>query len=245
MEITREKIGQLDCVLVQHPTMIEPEAIVVLCHGFGAPGQDLVPIAAELVQTRPEAAKALFVFPAAPLELDPDFDGRAWWMIDVERLQYLMAIGQTREMRNANPPELKECREMLTGLIEQLKVRWRLPSSRMIVGGFSQGSMLTTEVALHYPERLGGLIVWSGALICEEDWKAAATKQQPLNVIQTHGRHDIILSHAGALDLKTMLDQAGHHVKFRDFNGPHTIPLEGIELAADLIADCLAETQPA
>jgi predicted esterase len=103
--------------------------------------------------------------------------------------------------------------------------------------------MLATDVALHYPEMLGGLIIWSGALICESNWKSTAEKQQKLAIVQTHGRQDMILSHAGALDLKSMLQTAGHQVLFLDFDGPHTIPTEGLEMAAELIADCIKQTQ--
>ena len=49
--------------------------IVVLVHGFGAPGDDLVPLADEI--SAPAGTR--FVFPAAPLSLGPD--SRAWWMI--------------------------------------------------------------------------------------------------------------------------------------------------------------------
>lgn len=236
MNISREKIGKLNCLLVKRTDLKKPYAVVILCHGFGAPGQDLVPLGAELADQNEAASEVLYIFPAAPHELDFGYEARAWWMIDIERLQYLMAIGETREMRNADPPELPECRALIGELIEAVRQKYDLPSNRVIVGGFSQGSMLATDVALHYPHKLAGLIVWSGALICESAWKAAAEKQAKLKIVQTHGRQDMILSLSGALDLKSMLENSGHDVRFHQFNGPHTIPMEGIVMAAELIA---------
>jgi phospholipase/carboxylesterase len=237
MKIDRLKIAKLDCILAPPPSGNPPKVVVILCHGFGAPGHDLVSLGMELSRSDLGTDQGLFVFPAAPLELDPTFDGRAWWMIDVGRLQYLMAIGETRQMRNVHPPELPACRRQIFEIIEWAKSKYGLPSDKIIVGGFSQGAMLMTDVALNYSDPLGGLIVWSGALICEEDWKNSAEKQAPLKIVQTHGSEDMILSLEGALDLRAMLQQAGHQVHFFEFEGPHTIPMEGINLAAELIAE--------
>src|SRR5438552_18316161 len=55
--------------------------VIVLLHGFGAPGDDLVPLAEVFAHGLPGVR---WVFPAAPLELPMGFgDARAWWMIDM------------------------------------------------------------------------------------------------------------------------------------------------------------------
>lgn len=238
MKNTKLKIGQLDCILVPPPGGQAPKAVVILCHGFGAPGHDLASLGIEFSHSVGGTDQALYIFPAAPMELDPTFDGRAWWMIDVGRLQYLMATGETRQMRNVHPPELPGCRQQIFEIIDWAKTSYGLTSDRIVVGGFSQGAMLTTDVALNYSEQLGGLIIWSGALICEDEWKSSATKKSPLKIVQSHGSEDMILSLDGAKDLRSMLQKAGHQVRFIEFDGPHTIPMEGIELAGQLIAEC-------
>ncbi len=83
-------LGGLSCrVLQQASPGASLELAVVLCHGFGAPGDDLVSLAPEILRARPELAqKVRFVFPEAPLSLAGQGygGGRAWWPLDVQRL---------------------------------------------------------------------------------------------------------------------------------------------------------------
>jgi phospholipase/carboxylesterase len=238
---TRQEIGELECVIVRDSKVETPAAAIILCHGFGAPSTDLVSLGSELIGADPRFAKAVFIFPGAPLKLDPMFDARAWWMIDVEKIQQLMERGETREMRSASPAQLPLCREAIIQVIEFAREEYSLKADQIVVGGFSQGSMLATDVALHHEEPLGGVIIWSGALINEPVWQECAQQQKQLRIVQTHGRIDPILPIEGAEALREMLDNAGHLVAYREFNGPHTIPMEGLQLAAQLIADVVGD----
>ncbi len=212
-----------------------PDAIVILCHGFGAGGSDLVPCTAELIGTDDRLKNVLFVFPAAPIELDPMMDSRAWWPLDMEKFQQMMLSGETRDLRGESPVELPECRRMISAIIDSVCSGFGLSADKVVVGGFSQGSMLATDVALHHGEPLGGLIVWSGALLCESEWIAAATAHAPITVYQSHGKTDPILSFSGAELLREMLVAHGHQVEFDEFPGEHTIPAVAIEGAKKLI----------
>lgn len=238
---TKQQIGDLECVIVCDSENTNPAAAIILCHGFGAPGTDLVSLGNELITADRDLAKAVFIFPAAPLQLDPSFDARAWWMIDIEKIQQLMVAGQAREMSKTSPDRLPLCREAIVQVIEFARKQFSLQASQIVVGGFSQGSMLATDVALHYPEPLGGLIVWSGALINEVVWKERAKQQHSLKIVQTHGRLDPILPIDGAKSLRDLLTGAGHRVAYHEFDGPHTIPMEGLQLAAQLIAGVVEE----
>ncbi len=234
---TKQTIGDLECVVVTASENAKPTAAVILCHGFGASSTDLVSIANELMDADPRLENAAYIFPGAPLELDPMFESRAWWMIDIEKIQRLMEQGQTREMRKESPDRLPACRAMIEQVIAFAKSEYSLAAKQIIVGGFSQGAMLATDVALHHEEPLGGLIVWSGALINETVWKPQAQKQTSMPVIQSHGSIDPILPVAGAHDLRDMLMGAGHKVRYFEFRGPHTITVDGLRPTAQLIVD--------
>lgn len=238
---TRQQIGELECVIVRDSEIETPGTTIILCHGFGAPATDLVSLGTELIDADPRFSKAVFIFPGAPLKLDPMFDARAWWMIDVEKIQQLMERGKTREMKRTSPERLPVCREAITQVIEFAKEEYSMRANQIVVGGFSQGAMLSTDVALHYQEPLGGLIIWSGALINEPVWQEFAERQQQLRIVQTHGRIDPILPIEGAESLRELLKSAGHQVAYHEFNGPHTIPMEGLQLAAQLIADVVGD----
>ena len=234
---TKEKLGNLECVVAKDSNNTAPKACVILCHGFGAPSTDLVSLSEAFMGAGEPLQDCVYVFPAAPIEMDPLFDSRAWWMIDIEKIQRLMMDGETREMKSSSPEELPGCRNDLIKVIDHCRVNFDLPASKIVIGGFSQGSMLSTDVALHYPEPLGGLIVWSGSLINETVWLEKMKSQSSLNVIQSHGRVDPILPMLGAEDLRDALVEAGHKVRFHDFQGEHSIPMEAIELAVQLIKE--------
>src|ERR1700679_75351 len=77
--------------------------VVVLLHGFGAPGDDLVALGRAL--RVPEGTR--FVFPEAPLELGAGYmSGRAWWMIDIAGFQRSIERGEIRDLSNDSPEGL-------------------------------------------------------------------------------------------------------------------------------------------
>lgn len=230
-------LGDLECVIVKDPDCEKPKAAVILCHGFGAPPNDLFSLAQAFMANEGPLQNLVYVFPAAPIELDPLFDARAWWMIDMEKIQQLMMNGETRELKGTSPEELPKRRIALTKVIDHCRVDYDLPASKIVIGGFSQGAMLSTDVALNYPEPLGGLIVWSGSLINESAWTEKSKAQSGLKIVQSHGRIDPILPMSGAEDLRDMLKDSGHTVQFCEFDGQHSIPMEAIELATELIKE--------
>jgi phospholipase/carboxylesterase len=240
----REQIGGLNCIVNEPANGQKPEAIAVLCHGFGAPGTDLVPLGDVLVDRMgAEGDRVQFVFPAAPLSLDslgiPG--GRAWWPIDMIKLQMAMATGEFRELRTESPELLPEMNGLLTQLAAELCERTQLPKTQLILGGFSQGAMLSTDAALRMQERPGGLVVWSGTLLDETAWTEVAAHGTSLQVVQSHAVDDAILPYAGAEALRDMLTAAGHTVDFQRFRGGHSIPEPAIRAAARLIAETVSQ----
>jgi phospholipase/carboxylesterase len=218
-----------------------PELVVVLCHGFGAPGDDLVSLAPELAKARPSlAGRVRFVFPEAPLSLDDvPFGGRAWWPIDMMQLQRRLAEGTVSVMANESPPGLAEARRALVSLLEAVQAQTKLPMSRVVVGGFSQGAMLTTDTALRLDEAPAALAILSGTLLSAEQWRALAPRRAGLDVVQTHGTHDPLLPFAGAELLRDLLAHAGLRVRFTSFRGGHGIDGSVVEALAAVLAEKL------
>ncbi|HYO53190.1 phospholipase [Archangium sp.] len=231
------RLGELQCqVLDAIPEGAGPELAVVLCHGFGAPATDLVPLALELVGLKPELGpKVRFVFPAAPLSLSAMGmpHARAWFNLPQEVL-----MGQERNWDRfaASTPEgLAQARRGVMSLLSELSAATKLPYGRIVLGGFSQGGMVTTDVALRLEEAPAGLCVLSGALICQDEWKQRAEKRKGLPVLQSHGRYDDILAFAQAERLRDLLTNAGLPVEFILFNGPHTIAPEVLGRMAEFL----------
>ena len=223
---------------------VSPKLVVILCHGFGAPGTDLVGLGPELLDSHVSIAGAVqFIFPEAPLSLDGvGMSGaRAWWQLDMERLLAAAQGGTFRDLRNDRPDGLPEAREKLMALIDEVRERTGLPMSRIVLGGFSQGSMLATDVALRLAEPPAYLCVWSGTLLSEDVWRELAAKRGPLNVLQSHGRHDPILPFEAAIWLREMFDESGFDVDFIEFPGIHTIPHPALVSFAQIL-DRLSRT---
>jgi phospholipase/carboxylesterase len=241
MNLKTEKIGGLDCTIVDAlPAGKAPTQIVVLCHGFGAPATDLVPLGPELLHlNRNLAGKVRFIFPAAPLSLDSlGMPGsRAWWPLDVEKVTRAYMTGEYRELRNEMPPGLPEARQLLTKLIDEVAQQAEVPQSAFVLGGFSQGAMIMTDVALRLTTAPSALCVLSGTMLMEDEWSDLASKRGPMRVLQSHGKQDPILPFAAAEWLRELFVAAGFDVDFIPFQGPHTIPASAMERMADMLEE--------
>ena len=232
-------LGGLKCRIVDRlPEGQAPQLVTVLCHGFGASGDDLVPIGAELLNLNPGlSSKVRFIFPEAPLSLDEFgmYGARAWWPLDIAKLNAAIATGEFRDLRNDLPDELPQSRQMLMDMITEVSQQTGLPVSRFVLGGFSQGAMLATDVALRLPEPPAALCIWSGTLLCEEIWKELAAKRGPLTVLQSHGRQDPLLPFKAAIWLRDIMMESNFDVDFVEFDGVHTIPFEAMQRFAAVL----------
>ncbi|MEJ7603769.1 MAG: alpha/beta fold hydrolase, partial [Kofleriaceae bacterium] len=192
---------------------------VVLLHGFGAPGDDLVSLASMI------DARARFVFPEAPLELGGVYgDSRAWWLLDLERLEDELRRGIPRDRRSEIPDGLPAAREHVCRLLDQLEARYSVTPDKLVLGGFSQGAMLALDVALHRPVPPSGLILMSGTLVAESEWQPRMASLRGIPVLLSHGRADGLLPFSIAEVLRDRLTAAGAEVDFHPFIGGHEIP---------------------
>lgn len=221
------RLGGLESLVIGAPGTTSPSVAVILLHGYGAPGDDLAPIASELLQTDAAIRESvLFYVPQAILGLEDVGlpDGRAWWPLDMNRLVLAAQLGRWNELRRELPEGLNVAREALFEYIEAIREETELPLRRFVLAGFSQGAMLCTDAALHLEESIGALCLASGSLIAEQEWASLIEKHAPLDVLMSHGRQDPILPFAGSQALYDLFVHHGHRVEFLPFSGGHTIP---------------------
>jgi phospholipase/carboxylesterase len=244
--LERKVWGKLDSILIA-PRGKNPAALVVLCHGFGAPGTDLVPLAEEIVPLLPEGDSfPAFLIPAAPMDLEDSHGmpgARAWWLINMAKLAELSAVDNLDALRNEIPPGIDEARGALEDCIEACLSDKQWSATPLVLGGFSQGAMLSVDTAIR-SHRISpvALIVWSGALICESSWKQAfETRPRNFQVFQSHGRQDMILPVSTGRSLLGFLRELALPIEYSEFYGPHTIATESLEGAAKLLANILQQ----
>lgn len=231
-----QRIGDLDYAIVKSDEA--PKAIGILCHGFGAPGDDLVGLAPDLLQARAGTEPVELIFPSAILSLaDEGFaDGRAWWRLSIQRLLAMMELGQYELIRQESPPGIDEARSALSQLVADALTRTGLSSEHLLLGGFSQGAMVAMECACSGMESApGAMALFSCCLIRERQWRAGVGKLSGTKILQSHGEQDPILPLRTGLWLRDLLIENGCHVDFLQFPGPHTISWEAIEGTAKLL----------
>lgn len=127
-----------------------PRQLVVILHGYGADGSDLISLGEPWRQALPEA---LFVAPDGP-EPCADFpSGRQWFPVTVEMLQ----TGRLEGVRRAAP--------LVRDHLAELWAKTGLDPARTVLTGFSQGAMMALHVGLGLPQALAGIVAFSGAFI--------------------------------------------------------------------------------
>jgi phospholipase/carboxylesterase len=238
--LVNHRYGQLNTHLITAEP--QPELAVIFCHGFGAPSDDLVSVGAQLLRQFPALLDTVeMIFPEAPISLESfGFpQGRAWWPLDLERLSAMSGERDFEQMSHEVPSELPTSRELLIELIDAVRRRHNLSMKQIVVGGFSQGAMLATDVALHLETPPGGLVIWSGALISKDDWNQCAPRLKGVPIFQSHGRHDPILNFKTGTWVRNLLLDHGANLNFFGFDGEHTIPMEAITATGELLTSLL------
>lgn len=197
---------------------------VVLLHGFGAAGDDLVSLARALRQPRTR-----YVVPAGLLEAPGGAGGRAWWMLGKRKPSY-----DEHEELLVPSDALIAARQAVQGVLSTIRERYA--PEALFIAGFSQGAMLALDVAAHKASGIDRVAVLSGAL--PQHTSAALGKpasKRPL-VFVSHGREDRVLRFAGAEHLVHRLEASGHTVTFQPFAGGHEIPEETSAALRDFFA---------
>jgi phospholipase/carboxylesterase len=231
----RVRLANLDVILSGGPDREGGGTgpMLVLMHGYGAPGDDLVPLARQLAVD----PSVRFAFPAAPhvLELGLGGSGRAWWQLDMVELQRAVMSNDLEALKSRVPEGLSEARAAIDGLLDGLEQEHAMRREQLVLGGFSQGAMLATDVALRAERPPAALAILSGSLIAQAEWLPLMKARASMPVLQSHGRSDPVLSFQLAEALRQELTAAGASVEFIAFNGGHGIPDGAVDALAKLM----------
>jgi phospholipase/carboxylesterase len=213
--------------------------LVLLLHGFGAPGDDLVALADVLHVP----AGTRFVFPEGPLSLSfGPRDARAWWLIDMARIEADRAAGRVRDLSQDIPKGLAPARENMLTFLKEVEQNFGADPRKTILGGFSQGAMLSCDALLHTDRPYAGLIQLSGNMLALPVWGPLMPKRKGLPVFQSHGMQDEILPYVGGERLREALSKSGLDVEWHSFRGGHEIPRAVLQRLGLFITKAVART---
>jgi phospholipase/carboxylesterase len=190
-----------------------PVASVILLHGLGADGWDFVPIANEL--GLPDSTPVRFVFPHAPLRpvtVNAGYVMRAWY--DIKSF--------TPEGR-ADAAGLAESVRRVDEYLRR-EVALGVPSSRIVLAGFSQGGAVALTAGLRYPERLAGLLALSTylpfpATLAAE--RSAANAAVP--ILMCHGGMDPVVPIALGVEARDVLESQDYPVEWHEYPMQHEV----------------------
>lgn len=208
------EIAGLRVVSVGDPD--EARQVVVLLHGFAMEPRDLSPFAHSL------GAPAWFLFPEAPLAAEPR--GRAWWHIDAKLRDQALLQGP-RDFAGQHPPDLAAARAQLLSLVTSLAPR--IGARSFVLGGFSQGAMLTCDCVLRSTFPLSAMVLLSGSRIAFDEWEPLlpSGRLRGLPTLVAHGQADADLAFDAGTALRDCLTAAGVELTWQPFEQGHEIPL--------------------
>ena len=216
-----QKIGDLQCLDVNASNSSESKTVLVLFHGFGADAFDLQTLSDVLATPGLQR----FVFPQGFLEvpIGPGWTGRAWWPIRAqvfEDWQKQSLKGEAPDLSAYHPEGLDLARSKAIKMLQALQSQ----GNQLIVGGFSQGAMLATDVVLNSDLPVQALVGLSGQLICKTEWKEKKDRLKNLPIFMSHGRQDPVLPFSGASRLESFFRDSQAQLRTQFFDGTHEIP---------------------
>lgn len=164
---------------------------MVLCHGVGADGHDLIDLAASWRHALPDAA---FIAPDAPLPYDMAPMGRQWFSLQ-DRTPAALDAGA----RLAVPA--------LLGTVDAELARLGLPADAVAMMGFSQGAMMVLHAGLRRSPPPRGILAYSGAMLDSPGLDAEVRGHPP--VLLVHGEEDEVVPFACGPAAESALHRVG------------------------------------
>jgi phospholipase/carboxylesterase len=137
------------------------------------------------------------------------------------------------DLSTQSPAGIETAAEEVRTLLDR---RGNLAAQPFILGGFSQGAMVATQVALLSDEPLGALVLLSGTIVDEPLWRANYARRKGLRVFISHGRSDAILSFEVAERMQSEMAAAGMLVTWFPFDGGHETPAAVIVALNEFLA---------
>ncbi|MPY69610.1 MAG: phospholipase [Alphaproteobacteria bacterium] len=200
-----------------------PKRMVILLHGYGANGDDLIGLAPAFAQVLPDA---VFVAPNAPWRCEMSPMGYQWFDVwDQNTADRLRQLRETAEIADA--------------FIDAALEEHGLADKDLVLCGFSQGTMLSLHVGLRRPRPCAGILGYSGRLEAPETLAGEIVSRPPAMLI--HGEQDELLAVALMDAAAARLRECGVKVETHRCPGlGHGIDPDGIRLGAGFLSVCFA-----
>ena len=198
--------------------------LVVLLHGYGANGEDLIGLAPAFAQVLPDTA---FISPNAPYPCPQAPPGHYQWF-DVWDRDPARRLAWGRQVA-----------VIVDAFLDQQLAARTLTDADLALIGFSQGTMVSLHVGLRRPKPCAGILGYSGRLEFP-DLLATELRSRP-PVLLVHGEEDPVVPFAQLATATDALKANGVPVEAHARPGlGHGIDIDGIKLGAAFLTTVLA-----
>ena len=196
----------------------KPKNAVILCHGYGGDGKDIALLAS---YWRTYITDTIFICPDAPEKCAASPNGFQWFDLMDQASEQILAKSLVAENK-------------LNKLIDEVKEKNNLKASEIVIGGFSQGCMITLQTGIKRKDKINSIIGYSGKII-DVDHLSKNIISKP-NIILMHGDIDQIVTIESLLEAKDFFRKNNYEIKTKIFkNCEHRIPTEGSSLGLEFI----------
>jgi phospholipase/carboxylesterase len=204
------------------------------------------PLHSELIPAQENGSGSLFIMLHG---LGDSLEGYRWFpkAMNLPWLNYLLVNAPDDyyggyswfDFQGDIKPGVKRSRQSLFDLLDAQR-HAGFQTGGTILGGFSQGCLMSVEVGLRYPHRLAGIVGISG-WVCEPE--KLLTELSPVafeqRLLITHGLFDPMVPFAETHQQVNMLKAAGLHLEWHELPKPHTIAGElEMEVIRNFVRKC-------
>lgn len=180
--------------------------VLILMHGLGSNEKDLFGLAPQVPDS------FLVISLRAPYTYTQD--GYAWYSVEFKGNQII-----------GNEPEMQKSKEKSIKFIDELIAKKQIDPKKVYLGGFSQGAIMSYEIALCKPEKVKGIIVLGGRLPDGISTRIAKKEEiQKLKVFIAHGTEDKRIDFKKAEEANELLKSLGLKPSFNKYACGHSIP---------------------
>ncbi|MGL5335573.1 MAG: alpha/beta hydrolase [Enterovibrio sp.] len=197
--------------------VIEPKgpatAAVIWLHGLGDSGEGFAPVVPVL--GLPQDHQIRFIFPHAPeqaVTLNDGYIMRAWYDI------------KSADLHNRADLDGVMASERLINALINEQIASGISSERIVLGGFSQGGLMSLFTGMRCEHTLAGIMALSCYLPGGDALPAqlhAANRHTP--ILQNHGLHDDVVPLSAALLVKEALTAAGYALQWQTYPMAHSV----------------------
>ena len=203
----------LEAISISPFSKNKPQQVIVLCHGYGGDGKDISTLAINWQRFLPEA---IFLCPNAPEICAVNPQGYQWFDLSSDKEELILEKSLIAE-------------EKLNTFIDQILNNFQLEPNNLALVGFSQGCMLSIQIALKKKKQISCLIGYSGKVINQKHLSDNIHSKPKIFLM--HGANDTLVPPTHLLEAKEYLVKHGLKIKTKMFKDcEHRIPVEGVSL---------------